>query len=245
MTEVLGHVLVFSLIVASIGIIVVTGLAGLEDTRDSERFQNADRAFDVLGENMASVYERDVPSRATEIDVGDGQILYADPVEINISVNTTEDDNFSSNSFESQPIEFRVNSDRSILFEAGAVIRDQRRGGYMVREPPFLLSDEKIHIPIIQTTARAERSAGGSTVLIRADSRDKTVLERPNDKYDKLRINITSPRAQQWFDYLVNQESIEEDDCDLLNNASKATCMIDPPSETYVTFQRIRVSLDV
>jgi len=244
MTEVLGHVLVFSVIVASIGIIVVTGLAGLEDTRDSERFQNADRAFDILAENMASVYERDVPSRATEIDVGDGQVLYADPVEINISVKAVGDSNFSSNSFESRPIEFRVESDRSILFEAGAVIRDQQDGGYMVREPPFLLSDKRIHIPIIQTIPRAERSAGGSTVLIRAVSRDRTTLETP-EEYDTIRINVTSPRAEQWFEYLEEQAVIDDDDCDLIDSDTKVTCTVDgPPSETYVTFQRIRVSLD-
>lgn len=244
MTEVLGHILVFSVIVASIGLIVATGLAGLEDTRESERFQNADRAFDVLAENMASVYERDVPSRATEIDVGDGQILYADEVDINISVEPADGGNLSSNSFSSRPVEFRVDSGRSIVFEAGAVIRDQPRGGYMVSEPPFLLSNDTIHIPIIQTIPRAERSVGGSTVLVRGVSRDRTVLETPED-YDRIWINVTSPRAEQWFDYFDAQAGIEDDDCDLIDAGGKVTCEIDAPtSETYVTFQRIRISLD-
>jgi hypothetical protein len=239
MTEVLGHILVFSVIVASIGLIVATGLAGLEDTRESERFQNADRAFDVLAENMASVYERDVPSRATEIAVGGGQILYADPVQINVSV---DDGSVLDKSYTLRPIEFRVDSGQSIFFEGGAVIRAQSGGGYMVEEPPFLLSDESIHVPVVLTAPSAERSIGGSTVLIRGVATRRSAEVTPGN-YDNITIDVTSPRAEQWRTYFDDSNACSS----ITSGSGSVECRIegsDLPTQTYVTLQRIRVSLD-
>jgi len=199
-----------------------------------------DAAFDVLAENMASVYERDAPSRATEIDVGDGQILYADPVRINISIDNGSE---FSQSYTIEPIEFRVSDDRSIFFEGGAVIRNQSGGGYMVRDPPFLLSEESVHIPVIVTEASRDRSVGGSTVFIRGVSERRVVQVTPG-KYDNLTIEVDSPRVEQWRTYLDSNENV---DCDPIAGSSVG-CTIDGgslPEQTYVVFQQIEVTLDV
>lgn len=240
-SEVLGQVLVFSIVVASIGFIIATGFAGLEDTRDTEQFQNADRAFDVLADNMASVVERNNPSRATEIDVGDGRISYADPVVINITIEDV-DGNEHTEEYELRPIELGFESDRSVVYEAGSVVRDQPRGGFVVREPPFLLSEDRVHIPIIQTLPQAERSLGGTTVLVRAVSRDRTVLIDPSDgDFVSMTINVTSDRAEQWAGTLEDRPNVQE--CPVTGNT--ASCELETvPDQTYVVLQRVGVSFD-
>ena len=65
-SEVISFVLVFSLIAATVALVYVSGIGGLESTRSSQRVTNAERAFDVLHDNIANIHRRCTPSRATE-----------------------------------------------------------------------------------------------------------------------------------------------------------------------------------
>lgn len=239
-SEVLGQVLVFAIIAVSIGLIIATGFAGLEDTRDAEQYQNADRAFDVLADNMRTVFERETPSRATEIDLGDGRIQYGEEVSVNVSVEPENSETIHSN-YTFRPIQYVVEPERSIVYEGGTVIRDDPRGGFVVRDPPFLVSDDQIHIPIIETVPEAERSLSGTTVLVRAESRVRTTRVQPEQApFEELRIEITTPRAQQWESRLSTHEGM---DCDL--DSDTVVCSMDSvPDQIYVVRQRIRVSFD-
>lgn len=242
-SEVLGHVLVFSLVVASIGLIVITGLGGLEDTRESEQLNNAERAFDVLADNMASVYERNSPSRTTEIDLQEASISYDDPVTINITGNGTTAENFTRE-FEVTPLEYSVSSDQSIVYEGGAVFRDDVEGSVVLNEPPFLLTDDQFHTPIIQTRAAEMRQVSGTTVLIRGESTVRSVLEqdRPGT-YDELHISITSPRYESWNRYLEEKRGT---DCSVDDENESVVCTLSGDGkQVYVTFQRIELSIDV
>jgi len=52
LSDVLGYVLVFSLVVTSVLVVTVGGLSAVENARDAERAQNAERAFDVVATNF-------------------------------------------------------------------------------------------------------------------------------------------------------------------------------------------------
>lgn len=236
-SETLGHILVFSLILFFVSVTVVTGLAGLEDTRDFEEFRSADRAYDILAENFAAIYERDSPSRATEIDLGNGQIQYGEPTYFNVSNPTGS---FNSTNVSVRPIEYRFDEDRALVYEAGAVFREQSDGAALIRDPPFLLSDSSIHIPLVQTLPREERAIAGTTVLIRGESTLRSVPITPADTVQNLSISIRSPRAERWAAYLEGTTM----SCGSVTNNSVECSVDDPPSQVYVTFQRIIVSFD-
>ena len=51
-SDVLGYVLIFSLITSSVGVVYVAGYGSLDSLRNAERFNNAERAFDVLDSNL-------------------------------------------------------------------------------------------------------------------------------------------------------------------------------------------------
>ncbi|PSP64411.1 hypothetical protein BRC77_03835 [Halobacteriales archaeon QH_8_64_26] len=66
--------------------VYVSDLASLEDRRDAERIDNAERAFGVLADNAQDVYRRDAPSRATDLKLAEAQLRLADSSEITVSV---------------------------------------------------------------------------------------------------------------------------------------------------------------
>jgi hypothetical protein len=242
-SEVLGHALIFGIVVTSIGLVVVSGIAGLEDTREAERFQNADRAFDVLADNMASIYERDVPGRATEIDLGDAVLTHGDPVHLNVSLTPSNSDPVVHENYTVRPIEFRVDSHRRLVYEAGAVFRVQRDGGVVLEEPPYLITEDRIHFPIVRTLPMVERTVSGSTVLIRASSRDRTVLQDPSEgPFDEMTITITSQRAGLWAAYFATVPNVSCDD----PVGDTLKCSVDQvPENTYLVYHLLGISFDL
>jgi hypothetical protein len=233
-SDILGYVIIFSIVITSV-FVVASGFGVLDDVRDAERVKNAERAFDVMAENMAAIYERDAPSRSTEIDLGDSEIFYGSNVSITISGDGTE---FAA--YQIRPVEMRVTSDQSLVYEGGAVFRQQRDSAFMTREPPFFISERRVHVPVVQTTAPALESAGSTTVLVRGESTRRAVLESDTeDSYDRVTIEISSPRFEAWEEYL------EEEPATTCTTPATETvsCTVDDPEVVYVTHQQIELSL--
>ena len=64
-SEVLGYALVFSLVIVTVSIISVSGLSGYQNAQSFERQSNAEKAYDVMHNNIEDIYYKGAPSRAT------------------------------------------------------------------------------------------------------------------------------------------------------------------------------------
>jgi len=190
-----------------------------------------------VGDNLAAVYERDAPSRSTEIDLGDSEIYYGDPVTVNVTV-----DGVSSET-NLQPIVLRVNDDTSLVYEGGAIFREERDSGVLLRNPPLLLSDKRVHVPVVKTTAPTVEAAGGTTVLLRGESSERSILQSEQSGASKVNISVESPRYEIWKRYLVEETDITEGDCSVDDDQETVECQITSPETVYVTLQEIEVSL--
>jgi hypothetical protein len=206
-SEVLSFALVFGLVVGSVAIVSVSGMNSLESARDAEQMNNAERAFDVLGDNMADIHERGAPSRATEVSLGESQ-LYTDE---NVTFNVTAVDSSGTLSpvtrvREVRPIVYDGTRDRRLVYEAGAVFRVEREGALVLQEPPFVVESDRTLIPLVATQSRTVESTGGSTVLLRANKRATDVaLADSTGDYDSLSVNVSSPRNDIWKGYIEDQ----------------------------------------
>jgi len=235
-SEVLGYIIIFGLVITSVGIVLVSGTGSLEDVRDFEQASNAERAFDVVGDNMAAIYERNAPSRSTEIDLGDSEIYYGDPITINVTVNGEE---FVR---DIRPVVLRVGDGTSLVYEGGAMFREERDDGVVLRGAPFLFTEDRVHAPIIQTTAPAVESAGSTTILLRGKSTDRSVLHSETTFSETVNVTVESPRYELWAEYFIDETGFEEGDCEVRDDEESVECTIDPDL-VYVTQQRIEVSL--
>ncbi|MXR52214.1 hypothetical protein GRX03_11450 [Halovenus sp. WSH3] len=235
-SEIIGYVVVFSLVLLSISVVSFTGLGILEESRDNEQAANAERAFDVVADNMASVYEQNSPSRATEIDLGESELFYADPIRIRVTV----DDGVvpRTHEYTARPVELQISDQTSLVYEGGAVFRQQANGGLMIRDPPFLLSEQRVHFPIIHTVSDGSESSSGTTVLLRGKSTRREVLADTQREYEEVTIEITSPRYEIWERYFVEERGL---DCTTADQT--VSCTIDDPETVFVTHQRIELSI--
>ena len=132
-SETISFVLVFSLVIASVGTVYAVGVSELEETRDAERIENAQRAFDVLADNVRDVIEG-APSRGTEVKLADATVRSADDAAMNVTVDPA-DGPPQFWEFSSSPLVYEAASGGEIRLSNGAVLRDSDRGGPQVPLP--------------------------------------------------------------------------------------------------------------
>lgn len=247
-SEVLGYVLVFSLVVTTVGVVTVAGFGELQSARDVERVNNAERAFELLAANFEDLARREAPSRSTEIRLADARLSVTEPV--NVSVRGVDDSDPSNNvsaAYEIQPIRYRsATTDTSLVYAAGAVFRTQSdtpRAGTVVESPDLVADGEVLATTLVQTRSRASRSASGGTVRVGAD---RAGVELPisdaDSPFDRVYLNITSPRAALWAETLSAPEGLT---CtlDTASADGRVWCETVDPRSAHVAIVRADVSV--
>jgi len=231
-SDVLGFVFVFAIVVATIGLVFSTGFAGLQDARDFERVNNAERAFEVLKDNVEDVIHRGAPSRATEIKLADASLSLGDPVVINVS----EAGGGFTTSQVIDPIIYDADTGTEIVYAAAAIVRQGESGGLVTHAPGFVLTAERTVIPIVQTRRQGTTGIGGdATVLVRTTVSQRNVLYVNEDDPVTLWVNITTPRAEAWQAHLDDRDDV---DCEPVVS-DQVACRVDT-RRAYVT----RISID-
>lgn len=206
-TEVLGFIMVFAIIVSTIGLVFAGGFTGLADMRDVERVNNAQRAFEVLADNTEDITFRNAPSRATELKLAEATLTIADPIDI--EVNVTGANGFNT-TYDVRPIVFDADTGTEIVFSQGAVIRQQGDAGIVVHESTLQINDSRSVIPIVQTRLNGNDTVSGSTsVLIRMDWAQTSVDYSDTAGSRTVWLNLTTPRAGTWRDYLEAKTDVD------------------------------------
>lgn len=246
-SETLGFVFVFALIVSTTGLVYTLGTENLADVRDRERLNNAERAFDVMAENMNDLQRRSVNSRSTEIKLSEAQVSHGDPVTMNVSGTATSGSANFTVERDIYPIVYRgvPTEETELVYLNGAVIRDQRESAAMVREPDYLLTGDAMVLPMIVTRPLNERDTvgGTTTVLVRGttDFRKRSVVADTR-RYD-VTINITTPRAGAWRGYLGAKSNV---DCPgAVNNDTFVSCeFVSEPDRVYVSRTFVNIAFE-
>lgn len=225
-SDLVGFALVFALVTASIAMVYVAGLQGLEDARRDEQVRNVERAFDVLDDNLEDIHRRGVPSRATEISLLDGQMTYGEPVGVTVHVENTA--NASDNrtvTASVRPLVYSATAtDTEIVYTAGAVVRDDRGSSVMVSEPGFSHDDTRAVLPLVVTHQR-QGTRGGlggrTTILVVAFRQSKeagTPFTTNASAQANVSVTIQSPRADAWKSYF-RAHGFEAADADATDGA--------------------------
>lgn len=202
-SETVGFVLVFSLVLLTVGTVFTVGYGGLQDVRDAERVNNAERAFDVLADNLEDITARGAPSRGTEIRLAEASIGTGTPTLLNVSGYENDSTAFTPINYSMDPVVYEADGTR-IRYAAGAVTRVQADGSALLREPGFVLSDRRVILPIVELSVADREIAGSRTVLVRAE-RYSREIDVDRSGMDRLELDITSPAAGAWKRYAEAQ----------------------------------------
>ncbi|PSQ17840.1 hypothetical protein BRD02_02515 [Halobacteriales archaeon QS_8_69_73] len=197
--EVVGFVLVFSLVLTTVSLVYAAGFAGLDSTRDVERVNNAERAFDVLANNFQQMGRGEAPNRATEIKLADAQLTTTARREVTINAS-----GMSATGANPVAIRYDTAGDTNIVYEHGAVIRTDGDSAVMRREPDFIFEDGNVVVRFIESRGSGQGVGGSvSTVLVRAERRESVVLaNRGTTSNVTVRLQTHPDRADVWEAYL-------------------------------------------
>ncbi len=254
LSEVIGYILVFALIFLTVGFVSISGLPALDSAKESEQTQNAERAFDILENNLAEIYGQGAPSRATEISAETGAVELRDPVVVNVSVTEAGSNNVTFARSEINPIAFTGLSDTEYIYSGGAVFRQQSGNSFMLQEPPIDFGEERGFVTVVRTFGDSGISAGGATVLVRASSTGRSVVAADTslsqNRYKQLTINITdSPRQGTWREFLESELPDPNTSCTASGGSLECTVDLDSPGDeirqTFVTVQGIRIAIEI
>lgn len=207
-SEVLGFVAVFGLIVLTITFISATGFAGLENEQEFAQTNNAQRALTVLADNVDDVTRDGATSRTTAIKLAETTLSLTETTTITVSGERTANasENFTR-SYTLHPITYDSGSESRIAYSAGALIRENRDGEVMVRQPDFVLTEDTVVIPIVRTYPVETREMGGSTTArIRTVARDRKVVRTNRTEYE-ITLSVTTPRPAAWQRYLESHSA--------------------------------------
>lgn len=239
-SETIGFVVIFALVVSTVGVVYTVGYAGLQDARDAERVNNAERAFDVLANNMADILLRGAPSRGTEIRLAEASIGAGPPTYINVSATNSSGSTISSGNYSIEPIVYEAD-DTQIRYAAGAVTRIQRDGSVMLNEPPFVLDAEKFVVPIVQVSTDDNTVAGSKTVLVRAERRIRQPIVTENQAFDTVTLTISTPAPEAWERYLTDAGMACGDPVASSNELTKLECTLNNVERVHVVWYEIKV----
>lgn len=236
-TETLGFVLIFALITASIGLVYASGFNGLNDAREFEQVNNAERAFEVLADNIEDVTHRNAPSRSTEIKLAGAELRVAEAIEIEVN----DPDGPFNATYQVRPVIYDADTGTELVYVQGTVMRTQGGAGVVVTEGTFVFDASRTVLPIVQTRAGGSPGVSGSaTILLRAEQ-SNTRLAYANASADNLIwVNVTSPRAAVWESHLV--ERYDDVTCPA-SAGDTVSCQV-TTDRVYVTVVQIDLSIE-
>ena len=200
-SEVVGYLLVFSIVVTIVSVIYASGMPMVERTKENSALQSMETVFITLQSNIKKVALAQSPVRTMKLNLIKGSIS-ANKTAGTITI--TVDGNDISIQFGN--IEYTLGA-RKMIYELGAVIESTPGGSIIVSDPPifFTNSSGKAHVFISVINASGTFSAGGGIAEMQIGpynvSRDTHVYYN-SSPVTSLNISVTSQYQDAWDRYL-------------------------------------------
>jgi len=197
-SEVVGYLLVFSIVVTIVSVIYASGMPMVERTKENSALQSMETVFITLQSNIKKVALAQSPVRTMKLNLIKGSIS-ANKIAGTITVN--------GQTIQFGNIEYTLGA-RKMIYELGAVIESTPGGSIIVSDPPifFTNSGGKAHVFISVINASGTFSAGGgiAEMSMRQDnpSNDTRVFYNGTVDYGYVNISINSSYAYAWINYL-------------------------------------------
>jgi hypothetical protein len=246
-SDVVGYVLVFALVTATIASVFAVGITGLEERRDAERVENVERAFDVLDDNLRDVQRHGDPSRATELRLSGGELTLSSTTNVTIEQVDASGTRVGNHTTRTVHAVTYTRGETTIGYDAGARFRTDGNTTLFRSTPRFVSLDggtNRTVLPLVRTRPGDGPAAvdGDGTVQIATDAGEVKRFEFPEDAIapHAIRIRIESPRADAWERYLAETDGFTVDSAETTGDVVVAT--IDRDEAVYLRVIVVDVS---
>lgn len=204
-SETVGFVLVFALITTTIAVTFTVGLGGLEDAQLAERDNNVERAFDVLHDNFNDLSRDGVPSRATELRLGGGELAFDGESEFRFG-----GPGISERFSQGGSLTYHGAGDTRIVYENGAVFRMNGDNGVMIKEPDLLVGDTIVY-SLYGLRGPTSSESGERTILVVGERTNRDVPVDNRTAGANVTLSINSTQASVWQRYYDGIDGVTTD----------------------------------
>lgn len=225
-SDVIAFVLVFSIIITSVGFVYAVGFGALTDLQEGEQQANAERSMSALAVAMDDILRERSGDRAADINLAGETMTVDDDYQLEVEINETAGN-------ETETIDgalvYGVGSDTQIIYMGGAVIRVDPNGAFVTRGPRFACRNDggRSRSVVTAPTITDDDNEGGlssdGSVRVEAEISNRlastlTYTSAGNDDVEYLQVTVTdAPTAdlqtrieaawEQWFDRQDGWES--------------------------------------
>lgn len=218
----LGFVLVFSVVVLSVGTVTVFGYGQLAEIRESEQLRNAERSLQLVGGNIGEIQDGRTVARTGALDLDRGRISLLPDAESRMRIRVADTSGPAAAYDETLVvggIRYRY-EDTTIGYEGGVVFRSDRAGNAVAKStPPFVCTDDHAVVPVVTVEGEGNRSLGSGTVTVSVARNTSTIAFPHNrsgvDSTDG-RANVSievvdSPFDSGWDRYFGDHDHWHQD----------------------------------
>lgn len=209
-SDVLAFILVFSIIITSVGLVYTFGMGALGDAQVSEQNRNAERAFETMAVSFSDLQTGRGEERLSQLNPRGGRIRVDDGTQLTVSVDNPSrsvvtDQNVGSLDYNHEGTE--------ISYELGATFRADDGNSIMIRQPEFVCTAGDTDRAVLSypalTGSQPSSVSTSSTLRIRAE-RTSSRVRYPTDRVggsndrsvDSLTVRIdSSTHADAWERY--------------------------------------------
>jgi len=231
-SEVLGFILVFAIILGSVTLLSITGFQAMQDYQEGEQLRNAERAIEAFAENANDVMRYDgIDTRRGELALQEGTIRTSkSKSEINMTITRagypevvipSEDDfseygNTTEETLDLGKFEYTVNNNR-IVYEGGGVIRGDESGSVFLKQPQIRCDETGktavISLVTISADDRSIQSSGQVGFTVSERERVSRVYTDVTDVSIDVKTNPNAPNSDAWTSTLEDWDNDGDAKC--------------------------------
>jgi hypothetical protein len=209
-SEVLAFVLVFGIIVTSVGIIFTFGFPQLQDLRDTEQDQNAEATFVEVARKFDDLRRGDAVRRSGELSVEQASLRVTDDTTVDVTVDNSST-TVASDSFQVGALSYFLEG-TTVAYENGAIVRSSDEAGtsVLVGEPRFDCGPDRAYVSLTTVRLAGDATAVGTSVVTVVGERNRSQVVYPTARRGagsasdatSVTLRVTSPRQEAWDRYL-------------------------------------------
>lgn len=205
-SEVVGYLFIFGIVMATISIIYVNAFPALQKSQDQNYLANVDQSFRVLSFNINRILTGGAPAQSMELKLKGSTVGILQKSTLNVSwMNRTSGGNETTGAETLATVEHRF-LDRKIAYEGGGVWSRSAEGGVALLEPPpFVLGNTTVIPYATLSSGNTSRSGDGLVHMeLKVECRvlgqcAPSVLGYLNAS--RVTLNITSEYCPGWKSY--------------------------------------------
>jgi len=197
-SEVLGYLLTFGIVVTVVSILYVSGMPIVDDMKDRSALESMETSFVTLQSSIMSVASGQSPIRTMRFNLVKGSIGTNDNAGyINVNATGVEHDH----KFYFGNIEYRLGPWK-VVYELGAVIASTPGGSIIISDPRIFKSNGNIFISVINVSGNFAAAGGMAEMEMRHID---TTVHVPYRKVNNITINVRSNHSDAWTRYLKDE----------------------------------------